>query len=115
MSESPRALMDGTYWFGGALGAGAVGLILGFLAILGPGLGVSGSGCGSGCQSTSELFTVLAMLALAASFVAAAASVALIWRNRQPTSSAVAGTVITIVNVVIMLVSGACFAFMASL
>ena len=114
MSQAPNAWKDGTYWFGGALGLGAIGLMVGFASILGPGIGASGSGCGADCASTSKLFAVLGMLILAASFAAAATSVALVWEYRKPTSNGVVETLISIVNALIMLVSGACIVFLMS-
>ena len=114
MSQAPNAWKDGTYWFGGALGLGAIGLMVGFASILGPGIGASGSGCGADCASTSKLFAIIGMLILAASFAAAATSVALVWEYRKPTSNGVAETLISIVNALIMLVSGACIVFLMS-
>lgn len=110
MKKSQNAAKNGNYWLIGAVVLCAVGISLGLFSLMMVGASVSGSGCGSQCEDSTMIFVIASQLFLGLAVVVSLVSIILAWLTPVPAKNQVSASVITVVNLVIMLVAGFSFA-----
>lgn len=94
------------FWLGVAVISGALGFCIGLFSLMLVGVGVSGSGCGSQCSSSSEFAAAVGMFLLGISAPSAVYSVLLTWVQSGPASRLSSDIMVTIVGFLVALMAG---------
>ncbi len=108
---SPK-FRDGRTWLLVSVLFYAIGLSVGFFAVMIAGMGVSGSGCGRECMNRSSSLAVVAMSFFGPSFAASLTSIGVVWTCQFPPLESWRCVGITALNLLILLIGGGSFVFL---
>ncbi|WP_139093069.1 MULTISPECIES: hypothetical protein [unclassified Pseudomonas] len=115
MSRLPRVILSGGFLLVVGMILGVLGLCSAFFGFGVVGAGVSGSGCGDACSKASDFLISLSRYFLGVAILSALLSIRMTWKKSSAVGQRGVKIVMTILNTLVILISGLVFALLMAI